>query len=168
MDAFKGPTTLAPSQGKVTSINMNLELASVLFNAGVLIMVYASNAYLDGAGGAEGLKTAAKYFKKAAGVFVAASTAATKVDQAVSVDLSPECLSMLEQLCLAHAQRCFYEKVVPPSPSPCIPSPNYLWQPQLIHAPARVSGFGFGISDFWSRLPVYARWSVSPRVLPKP
>ena len=56
------------------------------------------------------MKTAAQAFKKAAGMFSGATSAAARIDQAVSTDLSPECLSLLETLCLAHAQRCFYEK----------------------------------------------------------
>jgi len=60
--------------------------------------------------GWQGMKVASQAFKKAAGMFNAAMSAAARIDQAVSTDLSPECLSLLETLCLAHAQRCFYEK----------------------------------------------------------
>ena len=110
VDAFKGPSVLAPSEGKVTSMNVNLEIAAVLFNTAVLFMVHGSHAHKDGNGGTEGLKIAAQSFKKAAGMFLGAAAAASKIDQAISVDLSPECLSMLETMCLAHGQRCFYEK----------------------------------------------------------
>lgn len=56
------------------------------------------------------MKAASQAFRKAAGMFSGATSAAARIDQAVSTDLSPECLSLLETLCLAHAQRCFYEK----------------------------------------------------------
>ena len=110
MDAFKGPTSFAPGQGKVTCSSLHLEMAAVLFNAACLVMAHGSTAHNDGNGGAEGLKTASHSFKKAAGMFAAAKSHAAKVDREVTVDLSQECLSLLETLCLAHAQRCFYEK----------------------------------------------------------
>jgi programmed cell death 6-interacting protein len=110
MDAFKGPTTLAPGQGKLTCASLHLEMAAVLFNAACLLMAHGSNAHNNGNGGAEGLKTASQSFKKAAGMFAAAKTHAAKLDREVTVDMSAECLTLLENLCLAHAQRCFYEK----------------------------------------------------------
>ena len=85
-------------------------MAAVLFNTACLLMAHGSNAHNDGSGGAEGLKTASQSFKRAAGMFAAAKTHAAKLDREVTVDMSAECLTLLENLCLAHAHRCFYEK----------------------------------------------------------
>lgn len=45
-------------------------MGAILFNAAVLFMAHGSKAHNDGNGGAEGLKTAAQSFKKAAGLWL--------------------------------------------------------------------------------------------------
>jgi hypothetical protein len=106
LDAFKGPTTFHPSQGKVVSTTLNLEIASVLFNAAALHMKRGGDVLISKGH----FKTASQLFKQAAGMFSGAKDAAAKIDQEPSTDISQVCLTMLETLCLAHAQRCFYEQ----------------------------------------------------------
>ncbi|KAJ1468118.1 BRO1 domain-containing protein [Baffinella frigidus] len=117
-DAFKGPTALAPSQGKCASISLNLEIASVLFNTAVLYLHAGSKEHQVGT--SESFKNALGFFKKAAGMFAAVKDTASKIDGAVSKDLSADCLTMLETLSLAHAQRCFLEQAAASKKSPAI------------------------------------------------
>lgn len=49
--------------------------------------------------------------QEAAGAFAhLRDVAALRVEQPRPVDISPECASMLERLCLAQAQECIFEK----------------------------------------------------------
>lgn len=49
--------------------------------------------------------------QEAAGAFAhLRDVAALRVEQPRPVDISPECASMLERLCLAQAQECVFEK----------------------------------------------------------
>lgn len=59
--------------------------------------------------------------KEAAGAFAnLRDVASLRVEQPRPVDISPECASMLERLCLAQAQECIFEKARADSKSPAI------------------------------------------------
>mmetsp|Transcript_48178 Transcript_48178/g.98422 ORF Transcript_48178/g.98422 Transcript_48178/m.98422 type:complete len:505 (+) Transcript_48178:115-1629(+) len=109
-DAFLAPTTFNPGQGRITNSSVHLEIASILFNTGVMAGAQGEREHT--AGGIENLKTAATAFRKGAGMFVMAKEVASKVDGAISLDIGADFLSLLEHLFLGHAQRCFYEKAV--------------------------------------------------------
>lgn len=61
-DAFLPPSTFNPGQGRITNSSVHLEMASVLFNAGV--MAGAQGVREHSAGGVENLKLAAAVFRK--------------------------------------------------------------------------------------------------------
>jgi len=59
----------------------------------------------------DGLKTAAKYFQRAAGIFTYLKDNVYPVLQTLPTpDLSVSCLTALSSIMLAHAQDCFYLK----------------------------------------------------------
>ena len=59
--------------------------------------------------------------KEAAGAFAnLRDVASLRVEQPRPVDISPECASMLERLCLAQGQECIFEKARADSKSPAI------------------------------------------------
>ena len=58
-----------------------------------------------------GCPTSWALVQEAAGAFAhLRDVAALRVEQPRPVDISPECASMLERLCLAQAQECIFEK----------------------------------------------------------
>lgn len=59
--------------------------------------------------------------QEAAGAFAhLRDVASLRVEQPRPVDISPECASMLERLCLAQAQECIFEKARADGKSPAI------------------------------------------------
>lgn len=104
-DAFK-------SSKKATQKNIHFEKAAVLFNLGA---VYSQIALSCDRSDAPGLKQACNSFQTSAGAFaflrdnVAGKVA---VGGTATVDVSAECVGMLERLMLAQAQECFFEKVI--------------------------------------------------------
>ncbi|XP_010918463.1 vacuolar-sorting protein BRO1 [Elaeis guineensis] len=103
-DAFK-------SNKKVSLPSIHLEKAAVLFN---LAAVYSQIALTSDRSSPAGLKQACNSFQAAAGTFafLRDQAAAKAVAAGATLDLSPECTSMLERLMLAQAQECFFEKVI--------------------------------------------------------
>jgi programmed cell death 6-interacting protein len=94
-DAFR-PTKRA------SQANVHFEKAAILFNLGA---VMSQQALQVERGSADGLTAACKLFQEAAGVFAHLREAeANKVDAPPPVDLSGECLTMMEKLMLAQAQ----------------------------------------------------------------
>ena len=79
-----------------------------LFNIGALLSQLGStqNQTND-----DGLKTAAKYFQRAAGIFTYLKDNAFPVLQTLPTpDMSVSCLTALTSITLAQAQDCFYKK----------------------------------------------------------
>ncbi|WIA35320.1 hypothetical protein OEZ86_003775 [Tetradesmus obliquus] len=108
-DAFR------PSK-KTSQSNIHYEKAAVLFNVAAVISQQALQ--VDRAT-ADGIKEACKLFQEAAGMFGhLKESEAAKVDNPRPVDLSPECLSMMEKLMMAQAQECVYHKAVMDKKSP--------------------------------------------------
>ncbi|ERN14052.1 hypothetical protein AMTRI_Chr01g111370 [Amborella trichopoda] len=103
-DAFK-------SNRKASQQSIHLEKAAVLFNLGA---IYSQIALGADRTGANGLKTACNAFQGAAGAFAyLRDNVAMKAGLGqCTVDLSVECVGMLERLMLAQAQECFFEKVI--------------------------------------------------------
>ncbi|EHA8588200.1 Vacuolar-sorting protein BRO1 [Cocos nucifera] len=103
-DAFK------PNK-KVSLPSIHLEKAAVLFN---LAAVYSQIALSADRSSPAGLKQACNSFQAAAGsfAFLRDQAAAKAAAAGATLDLSPECTSMLERLMLAQAQECFFEKVI--------------------------------------------------------
>ena len=59
--------------------------------------------------------------QEAAGAFAnLRDVASLRVEQPRPVDISPECATMLERLCLAQAQECIFEKARADGKSPAI------------------------------------------------
>nr|XP_029123269.1 vacuolar-sorting protein BRO1-like [Elaeis guineensis] len=96
---------------KVSLPSIHLEKSAVLFD---LAVVYSQIALSTDRSSAAGLKQAWHSFQAAAGAFafVRHHVAAKAVAAGATLDVSPECASMLERLMLAQAQGCFFEKVV--------------------------------------------------------
>lgn len=88
--------------------SIHFEKAAIMFNLGAVLtqQALACDRTQD-----QGMKDAAKKFQEAAGAFAhLRDVAALRVEQPRPVDISPECASMLERLCLAQAQECVFEK----------------------------------------------------------
>lgn len=102
-DAFK------PSK-KVGQVNIHFEKAAVLFNlAATLSQIAIASDRSD----AQGVKDACKYFQESAGALqYLKDHVAMKAENPRPVDISPECVTMLEKLMLSQAQEIFYEKAV--------------------------------------------------------
>eukprot|EP01025_Chloroclados_australasicus_P013525 TRINITY_DN16363_c0_g1_i5.p1 TRINITY_DN16363_c0_g1~~TRINITY_DN16363_c0_g1_i5.p1 ORF type:complete len:743 (-),score=70.04 TRINITY_DN16363_c0_g1_i5:1295-3523(-) len=101
-DAFR--TSKRASQG-----NLYFEKAGVLFNlAAIHSQIALNTSRSDG----EGIKEACKYFQEAAGHLTLVKELVEKyLDyKQCTMDFSIFCISMLEQIMLAQAQECFYEK----------------------------------------------------------
>ncbi|KAM7271950.1 hypothetical protein ACFE04_031164 [Oxalis oulophora] len=110
-DAFK-PKLKANQQ------NIHLEKAAVLFN---LAAVYSQIGLGSDRGSADGLRVASHAFMSAAGAFAfLRDNAATKasIGSSCTVDLSVECVGMLERLMLAQAQECVFENTIAKGSSP--------------------------------------------------
>ncbi|KAJ0968940.1 hypothetical protein J5N97_021817 [Dioscorea zingiberensis] len=101
--------------GKRVSIqSIQFERAAVLFNLGA---VWSQMAIAENWTAGDGLKKACNAFQAAAGVFRLLKENAwirswIGASSGITVDLSLECLEMLEKLMLAQAQECFFEKVI--------------------------------------------------------
>lgn len=98
--------------------SIHFEKAAVMFNIGAVLtqQALACDRTQD-----QGMKDAAKRFQEAAGAFAnLRDVASLRVEQPRPVDISPECASMLERLCLAQAQECIFEKARADSKSPAI------------------------------------------------
>eukprot|EP00960_Hanusia_phi_P055641 763020-Hanusia_phi.AAC.12 len=85
IDAFKGPTTLSPNQGRMNSTALTLEISSVLFNIGAMLAFQGNT--IHSSGGQENLKQASILFKRAAGFFAGVKAYSSRIDGAVSIDL---------------------------------------------------------------------------------
>eukprot|EP00882_Tetradesmus_deserticola_P005388 GHRQ01005670.1.p1 GENE.GHRQ01005670.1~~GHRQ01005670.1.p1 ORF type:complete len:245 (+),score=86.83 GHRQ01005670.1:112-846(+) len=87
---------------KTSQPNIHFEKAAVLFNVAAVLSQQALQ--VDRAT-ADGLKEACKLFQEAAGMFGhLKENEASKIDNPRPVDLSPECLGMMEKLMMAQAQ----------------------------------------------------------------
>nr|ASF90191.1 hypothetical protein SPAR05794 [Bartheletia paradoxa] len=104
---------LSLSDDTVSLPNIEFERCCILFNIGAM---YAQLAASEDRKEGEGIKRACSHFQNAAGVFShLASTAVplTRVgDVPPSPDLSTSFLECLQQLMLAQAQECFWQKAV--------------------------------------------------------
>lgn len=90
--------------------NVRFELANVLFNLGVL---YCQLAVTSNRSTSEGLKNANNYFCSAAGVMAHLKDAiVSDMRSTAPDDMEPLTLECLEQLMLAQAQECFWQKAV--------------------------------------------------------
>eukprot|EP00873_Tetraselmis_striata_P008261 jgi/Tetstr1/428525/TSEL_001855.t1 len=102
-DAFK-PTK------KTAQVNINFEKAAVLFNIAATLSQIAIAADRSDS---QGVKDACKFFQESAGALTFLKDhVAMKTDTPRPVDISPECITMLEKLMLSQAQEIFYEKAV--------------------------------------------------------
>lgn len=119
-DAFK-PTK------KATLANVHFEKAATLFNLG---SSWSQHGLAADRATPEGIKTACHAFQQAAGAFatmrdevlgkVGGSPPGSGKSDAPTVDLSPECASMLVSLHLAQAQECFFDKAATDGKSPAV------------------------------------------------
>ena len=90
--------------------NLKFELANILFNQAVL---YCQIAATSNRSTVEGLKTAANYFCLSAGVMAHLKTQVIPdMHSTAPDDLDISTLECLEQLLLAQAQECFWQKAV--------------------------------------------------------
>ena len=102
-DAFK------PSK-KEKQQNINFEKCAVLFN---LAALYSQNAIDQERTTSPGLVVACKKFQEAAGVFsYIKEHLSMRTDAPHPLDISPDSTKMLEQLMLAQAQECVFEKAM--------------------------------------------------------
>ncbi|KAK9750380.1 hypothetical protein RND81_02G192200 [Saponaria officinalis] len=104
-DAFK-------PRNKSAQVNIHLEKAAVLFNLGA---VYSQLGLGFDRTTVEGRKSAVHNFAMAAGVFAyLRDSVAVKAagGGAATVDVSVECVGMLEKLMLAQAQECCFESII--------------------------------------------------------
>lgn len=104
-DAFK------PSR-KASLPSIYIEKSAILFNVGA---VYSQMALAADRGSGPGLKQACNGFQSAAGAFRMlreGDVLKLGAGGGGTVDLSVECVGMLERLMLAQAQECFFEKVI--------------------------------------------------------
>ncbi|XP_010527752.1 PREDICTED: ALG-2 interacting protein X [Tarenaya hassleriana] len=110
-DAFK------PKQ-KATQQNIHLEKAAVLFNLGA---IYSQIGLSYDRTTIDGRRQASHAFIAAAGTFAFLrdneSTKAS-IGQSTSVDVSVECVGMLERLMLAQAQECVFENTIAKGSTP--------------------------------------------------
>ncbi|XP_011075927.1 ALG-2 interacting protein X [Sesamum indicum] len=110
-DAFK------PKQ-KASQQNIHLEKAAVLFNLGA---VHSQIGLSSDRSAVEGRRQASHSFIAAAGAFAfLRDNVAMKasVGSSTTLDLSVECVGMLERLMLAQAQECVYENTIAKGSSP--------------------------------------------------
>ncbi|CAK7326684.1 unnamed protein product [Dovyalis caffra] len=110
-DAFK-------QKLKASQQNIHLEKAAVLFNLGA---VYSQIGLSFDRATMEGRRQAIHAFIAAAGAFAyLRDNAATKASMGTSttVDLSVECVGMLERLMLAQAQECVFENTIAKGSTP--------------------------------------------------
>ncbi|KAF8060549.1 BRO1 [Scenedesmus sp. PABB004] len=108
-DAFR------PSK-KTSQANIHFEKAAVLFNVAAVL---SQQALQVERGTPEGVTQACKLFQEASGMFAHLKEGeASKVDSPRPVDLSPECLTVMDKLMLAQAQECVYHKAVMDKKSP--------------------------------------------------
>ena len=90
--------------------NLKFELANILFNQAAL---YCQIAATSNRSTSEGLKTAANYFCLSAGVLSHLKTEVVpELHSTAPDDMDPSTLECLEQLVLAQAQECFWQKAV--------------------------------------------------------
>ncbi|WOH07656.1 hypothetical protein DCAR_0727089 [Daucus carota subsp. sativus] len=104
-DAFKNKL-------KASQQNIHLEKAAVLFNLGA---VHSQLGLGFDRGEVEGRKNASHSFMKAAGVFAfLRDNVAMKacMGNSTTLDVSVECVGMLERLMLAQAQECVFENTI--------------------------------------------------------
>jgi len=102
-DAFK-------ASKKEKQQNVNFEKCSMLFN---LAALHSQCAIDQDRSSSEGLKVACKKFQEAAGVFAYMKEhVSMRTDAPHPLDISPDAAKMLEQLMLAQAQECVYEKAM--------------------------------------------------------
>ncbi|QDZ22773.1 programmed cell death 6-interacting protein [Chloropicon primus] len=102
-DAFK------PNKKEKQS-NINFEKCSVLFN---LAALHSQSAIDQDRTTSPGLVAACKKFQEAAGVFsFIKENVSMRTDAPHPLDISPDSAKMLEQLMLAQAQECVYEKAM--------------------------------------------------------
>ena len=102
-DAFK-------SSKKEKQQNINFEKCSILFN---LAALHSQHAIDQDRQTSEGLKVACKKFQEAAGVFsYMKDHVSMRTDAPHPLDISPDASKMLEQLMLAQAQECVFEKAM--------------------------------------------------------
>lgn len=85
------------------------EKVGVLFNIAALQSCIAASQSLDSD---EGLKTAAKLFQQAAGIFNVLKSSAPALGQEPTPDLSPDTLHILSNLMLSQAQEIFVYKAI--------------------------------------------------------
>ena len=102
-DAFR-PTK------KASEIDLVFEKSAVLFNVGAVRSCMAASADRTAP---EGMKLACQQFQLAAGVFKHLREKVTpQLKCALQSEMTPEGLQMVENIMLAQAQACFYEKAV--------------------------------------------------------
>ncbi|XP_022152294.1 vacuolar-sorting protein BRO1 [Momordica charantia] len=110
-DAFK-------QKQKASQLNIHLEKAAVLFNLGA---VYSQIGLSFDRATVEGRRQASHAFIAAAGAFAFlrdnASTKAS-IGTSTTVDVSVECVGMLERLMLAQAQECVFENTIAKGSTP--------------------------------------------------
>ncbi|KAK9063707.1 hypothetical protein SSX86_017579 [Deinandra increscens subsp. villosa] len=110
-DAFK-------SRNKAAQQNIHLEKAAVLFNLGA---VHSQIGLAFDRSTVEGRRQASHSYMAAAGAFAyLRDSAATKasIGNSTTVDVSVECVGMLERLMLAQAQECVFENTIAKGSSP--------------------------------------------------
>ncbi|XP_022733925.1 vacuolar-sorting protein BRO1 [Durio zibethinus] len=110
-DAFK-------QKQKAVQQNIHLEKAAILFNLGA---VYSQIGLSYDRATADGRKQASHAFIAAAGAFAfLRDNASTKASMgnSTTVDLSVECVGMLERLMLAQAQECVFENTIAKGSTP--------------------------------------------------
>ncbi|GFP84712.1 alg-2 interacting protein x [Phtheirospermum japonicum] len=110
-DAFK-------NKQKATQQNIHLEKAAVLFNLGA---VHSQMGLSFDRSAVEGRRQASHSFIAAAGAFAfLRDNVAMKasVGSSTTLDVSVECVGMLERLMLAQAQECVYENTIAKGSSP--------------------------------------------------
>ncbi|KAG5675004.1 hypothetical protein PVAND_004944 [Polypedilum vanderplanki] len=107
-DAFdKG--SLFGGRASLTLSSLAYEKVCVLFNIAALQSAIAANQCFDSD---DGLKTAAKLFQQAAGIFSHLKSAAPALGQEPTPDLSPDTLHVLSILMLAQAQEvCLFKAI---------------------------------------------------------
>ena len=94
----------------IVQSNIRFELANILFN---LAALYSQLAYATNRTTSEGLKTASGYGSSAAGVLAFLRTEIVpEMRSTPPEDMDEMTLQSLEQLCLAQAQECFWQKAV--------------------------------------------------------
>ncbi|KAK0414293.1 hypothetical protein QR680_007253 [Steinernema hermaphroditum] len=107
-DAFDKGTPFFRKASSLTSHDSSFERACVLFNCGALMSAIGASQSMAND---EELKTAAKMFQQAAGIFLRLKeTVLGLVQQDPTSDLLPDTLSALSALMVAQAQEAIYHK----------------------------------------------------------